>query len=283
MKLYRKLESIIKQFYKIDKNTKNTELKRTFRSAYYNTYKNKKYILTDNQKIIYILKNNEPISREIYLNGDFNFNVLKKGLSFIKHKKKNLINVGAHVGTTLIPAIKNNIFDNCLAFEPSIENFRLLSANININKIESKVKLFNIGLSNKSGNSFLQKFNNDSGDSRIVKKNNNSEKIILDKLDNFTFNSKRTDTLILIDAQGHEAEIFMGGFNTLKKKIPIIFELQPSIMKNKNFKILFNLLKNYKKFVNLSNNKIYKMNLDNFFKVFSSYLKENQHTDILIF
>ena len=36
MKIYRKIESVIKKIYNIRKNSKNKELKRTFYSAEYN-------------------------------------------------------------------------------------------------------------------------------------------------------------------------------------------------------------------------------------------------------
>ena len=87
------------------------------------------------------MKNNEEISKRTFINGITDYEVLKKGLKFLKRKNKYLINIGAHVGTTLIPAIKNNLFSNYIAFEPSSESFRLLIANINLNGIEKKALL----------------------------------------------------------------------------------------------------------------------------------------------
>ena len=77
--------------------------------------------------------------RKNFIDQEFDYKVIIKALRYLKKKKrKYLINVGAHVGTTLIPAIKNNLFTNYIAFEPSSDNFRLLTANVNINKIEKK-------------------------------------------------------------------------------------------------------------------------------------------------
>jgi len=219
MKFYRIVESLIKKIYQIPNYTKNKKLKIAFRSAIYNTSLKNNLIFSEYNKINYVLKNNEHISKFIFIKGEFNFGLLKKGLGFLRKKKlKYLINVGSHVGTTLIPAIKYKLFDHCIAFEPSIDNYRLLKANININKIEKKVTLFNFGLSKKIYNSYLKKNPNDSGDSRVVKLKKGTEKIKLNILDNFTSKINKKNSIILIDAQGHEPEIFLGAKKTLKKK-----------------------------------------------------------------
>ena len=219
MKFYRIVESLIKKIYQIPNYTKNKKLKIAFRSAIYNTSLKNNLIFSEYNKINYVLKNNEHISKFIFIKGEFNFGLLKKGLGFLRKKKlKYLINVGSHVGTTLIPAIKYKLFDHCIAFEPSIDNYRLLKANININKIEKKVTLFNFGLSKKIYNGYLKKNPNDSGDSRVVKLKKGTEKIKLNILDNFTSKINKKNSIILIDAQGHEPEIFLGAKKTLKKK-----------------------------------------------------------------
>ena len=74
---------------------------------------------------------------------------------------------------------------------------------------------------------------NNSGDYRLTKKRT-GEQVRLDLLDNFTKKMNKKNSLIFVDAQGHEPEIFIGGKKTLKKKIPIVFELMPSIMNIKN-------------------------------------------------
>lgn len=285
MKYLRILESLIKKVNSIPKYSSNEKLKKTFRSANYNISNEKKFIFSDHEEIKYILKNNEEISKRVFIDGQFDFPILKKGLKYLKKKKRNfLISIGSHVGTTLIPAIKNNLFEYCIAFEPAADNFRLLTANVNINKIEKKVKLFNIALGNKISNGYLKLFDrNNSGDYRVVKKLKNSEKININILDNFTSHINQRNSLIFIDAQGHEPEILLGGRKTLKKKIPLIFELTPDIMKKNSFKILFNILKHYTNLTDLKENKILKMNKINFFKLYQKYKKNKSHTDVMVF
>ena len=284
MKFYRIVESLIKKIYQIPNYTKNKKLKIAFRSAIYNTSLKNNLIFSEYNKINYVLKNNEYISKFIFIKGEFDFGLLKKGLGFLRKKKlKYLINVGSHVGTTLIPAIKYKLFDHCIAFEPSIDNYRLLKANININKIEKKVTLFNFGLSKKIYNSYLKKNPNDSGDNRVVKLKKGTEKIKLNILDNFTSKINKKNSIILIDAQGHEPEIFLGAKKTLKKKVPLIFELMPNLINENQLKIIFNAILHYKKLIDLKEEKIMELNKTNFYKIYQHYLKNKFYTDLMIF
>ena len=284
MKFYRIVESLIKKIYQIPNYTKNKKLKIAFRSAIYNTSLKNNLIFSEYNKINYVLKNNEHISKFIFIKGEFDFGLLKKGLGFLRKKKlKYLINVGSHVGTTLIPAIKYKLFDHCIAFEPSIDNYRLLKANININKIEKKVTLFNFGLSKKIYNGYLKKNPNDSGDNRVVKLKKGTEKIKLNILDNFTSKINKKNSIILIDAQGHEPEIFLGAKKTLKKKVPLIFELMPNLINENQLKIIFNAILHYKKLIDLKEEKIMELNKTNFYKIYQHYLKNKFYTDLMIF
>jgi len=211
---------------------------------------------------------------------------LRKGLKHLKKKKRNfLISIGSHVGTTLIPAIKNNLFEHCIAFEPSLDNFRLLSANVNINQIEKKITLLNMGLSDKTRKGYLKLFHpNNTGDFRVVKKAKNAEEIKLNILDNFTSKVNKNNSLIFMDAQGHEPEIFLGGRKTLKKKIPIIFELMPSLISKKAPDGLYHSIKHYSNLIDLRKNKILKMSRMNFFKIYNEYEKnKSSYTDIMVF
>lgn len=281
---YRIIESLFKKVHRVQNKTKNEKLKIAYRSAIFNTSQNSELIFSDHKKINYILKNNEEISKQIFIKGEFDFITLKKGLKFLKNKKKFLINIGSHVGTTLIPALKENLFEECIAFEPSKENFRLLMANIYINKLDKKVRAYHLALSNKISTGYLKLFHpTNTADYRIVSKTKNAEKIKMEILDNYTSKMTKKNSLIFIDAQGHESKIFLGGKKTLNKKIPIIFELDPFLMKEENQLTLFNSIKHYSKIVDLENSKIKKMSKEVFFQILNKYLKNKSYTDVLVF
>ena len=143
--------------------------------------------------------------------------------------------------------------------------------------------MHNLALSRKISKSYLKKFElNNSGDYRLTKKKT-GEQVLLNILDNFTNKMNKKNSLIFIDAQGHEPEIFIGSKKTLKKKIPIVFEVMPSIMNVKNPNILFNSIKHYNYLTDLRDNKLFKMNFKNFFNIYNKYIKRGSYTDLLIF
>jgi len=286
MKLFRIVESLIKKINNIPKNSTSKELKRTFLSAEYNTSAKNFFLFSSDHGTLYVLKNREEISKRIFIDGKSDYGVLEKGLKNLNKKKRQfLISVGSHVGTTLIPAIKNNLFEHCIAFEPSLENFRLLNANVNINQIEKKVTLLNMALSDKIAKGYLHLFDpNNTGDFRVVKKAKNVEEIKLNILDNFTSKINKNNSLIFMDAQGHEPEIFLGAKKTLKKKIPMIFELMPSILKKKNAEELYKSILHYQNLTDLKGNKVFKMSKVNFLKIYHRYEKnKSSYTDVMVF
>jgi len=298
MKIERLIESIIKKILKI-----KPLFGKIIRSAEYNTNKGPYIFLNSDIIGRYILKYPEEISKKLYIDQSFDHNLYISSQKFLKKKKyKYLINIGAHVGSTIIPLLKKNFFEKCIAFEPSFKNFNLLRTNILINNLENKTKLFNIALSNNKGFSKLNlnsKFN--SGDyvlSDINKKRiltlKLSEKcpcyyddnliVQTDILNNYWDYKFKKNCILFIDAQGSEYKILSKGLFFLKEKVPIIMELEPSLIKKKILvKKIFEKISHYKFFVDLKYETKKKMIFENFEKLYFYYLEKKTHTDILIF
>jgi hypothetical protein len=142
-----------------------------------------------------------------------------------------------------------------------------------------------MALSDKIAKGYLKLINpNNTGDYRVVKKTKNTEEIKLNILDNFTSKINKNNSLIFMDAQGHEPEIFLGAKKTLKKKIPMIFELMPSILKKKNPEGLYKSIKHYQNLTDLKENKVFKMSRVNFLKIYHRYEKnKSSYTDVMVF
>ena len=194
------------------------------------------------------------------------------------------VNIGAHIGSICIPALKEKFFTNLIAFEPVKKNFRLLASNIYLNSLEDKSKLFNLAISNKKNKLKIKKFSN-SGDYRVVNKNQkNAEIVKSDILDNYTNNLNKNNTLIFMDVQGHEPMVFLGARKTIRKKIPIVFEFSPNLLKKNWINGFGLLLKNYKYFYNLSDPvKKFKFNRKRLIGLFNNLkLKKCDYTDLLI-
>tara|TARA_Y100000294_G_C8551929_1_gene335673 strand:- start:86 stop:952 length:867 start_codon:yes stop_codon:yes gene_type:complete len=282
-RFYRIIESIIKKFLIFKNNSKNNDLLRTIRSAIYNTSKGKNTLFLNNNDLKLALYNNDVVCKMLFIDEEFNFGVLKKGIKLLssRNSRLTLINIGAHIGSTCIPAIKKNYFKNLIAFEPSKKNFRLFKANIFLNKIENRSKIYNLAISNKKKKLYLKMFEN-TGDYRIInKKQKNSEEVECDILDNYTSNLNKNNSLIIMDVEGHEPKVFLGAQKTIKKRIPIIFEFMPRLLDKTWLKDFSKIFKKYNYFIDLKNGNKQEFNVINMSKLFNKY-KKNDHTDIMI-
>ena len=196
--------------------------------------------------------------------------------------------MGANIGSISIPALTRRYFVNAILFEPEIKNYRILKANIYLNKLENKIQSNNLALSNKKGQKlrlFKNEFNR--GDNRILNSKNYSKRemqiVSTDILDNYTKKLNKNNSLIWMDTQGHECFIIQGAKKTLRKKIPIVMEFQPDLMPKNWIKKFDNVFKNYKYFYNLSdlNKSKYKLNIEVIQKLYKKIKKNKSFTDLL--
>ena len=284
---YRIVESLIKKAIRFKNNSKNNTLQKTIRSAIYNTTDENKILFSNNKDIKYLLGSSDWISKKLFIDKSFDYRILTKAIKLLgkKNSKLTLINIGAHIGSTAIPAIKKNNFKNLIAFEPTKRNFRLLKANIFLNEIDDRVQAYNLAISNKKANLHLGTTKGNTGGNRILRnKQKNTEIVKSDILDNYTYNLNKNNSLIFIDAEGHEPNIFLGAKKTIKKKIPIVFEFYPSLLDKswiKNYDLVF---KNYRFFYNLhGKNRKEKFNKENLIALFNKVNSmEKKYTDLMI-
>jgi len=284
---YRIIESLIKKILIYKNNSTNNNLQKTIRSAVYYTTKKNEILFSNNKDIKYLLGSSDWISLKLFVDKSFDYSILTKAVKLLgkKHSKLTLINIGAHIGSTCIPALKENKFKNSIAFEPTKKTFKLLQANIFLNEVDDRVQAYNLAISNKKTNLYLGIKKGNTGGNYISKnKQKNTEIVKSDILDNYTYNFNKNNSLIFMDAEGHEPNIFLGAKKTLKKKIPIVFEFYPALLdKNwiKNYDLVF---KNYKFFYNLrakiKKEKFNKKNLITLINKVNSM--EGKHTDLMI-
>ena len=284
---YRIIESLIKKAIRFKNNSKNNTLQKTIRSAIYNTTDENKILFSNNKDIKYLLGSSDWISKKLFIDKSFDYRILTKAIKLLgkKNSKLTLINIGAHIGSTAIPAIKKNNFKNLIAFEPTKRNFRLLKANIFLNEIDDRVQAYNLAISNKKANLHIGTTKGNTGGNRILRnKQKNTEIVKSDILDNYTYNLNKNNSLIFIDAEGHEPNIFLGAKKTIKKKIPIVFEFYPTLLDKswiKNYDLVF---KNYRFFYNLhGKNRKEKFNKENLIALFNKVNSmEKKYTDLMI-
>ena len=183
----------------------------------------------------------------------------KRILNYLhKLNLKELIDVGAHKGEFLSYVIKINSIKKFYAFEPQISVFKILKKNFSNN---NKVKLINIGLSEKPSNkifyinklstaSTMSIFNKNSKYLKFKNMLTRSKKNYIDKysvktssINIFFRNTKFTNCLLKIDVEGFEYNVLEGSKSKIGNINYILIENQfGNLYKNKNFNEIRNYL-----------------------------------------
>lgn len=250
-----------------------------------------------------LFSNDNIISKEIFVNEEFDLKKLIKTLNFLnkKYKIKNLYDVGANIGSICIPAVKRNLVETAFAIEPVSKNFQLLRINIILNNLEKKIKPLNFALSAEDDQSLdMELASENSGDHRIRLNKSDSnlydeekrkiEQVKTKKFDTLFQNLSGDSDLVWIDAQGFEPVILSGAQNLLKSKTPIVVEFWPYGLKRNNLWEQMRItLEMFNYFIDLSEEKINlkKVNKENLDELFYGWEdeKKNQHalfTDLLL-
>ena len=170
-KFYRLTEIILKKLILFFKSTKNQKLRRRALSAIYKTHKKEKFLLKIQENENFIVHCDELISKEIFLDGSFDFFKFEKVVSIIKtnNDMTTLVDVGANIGSIAIPALTRHYFKEAILIEPEEKNFQILMANIYLNGLIKKVTAHNIALTDEDNSSLYLEINQDInyGDHRI--------------------------------------------------------------------------------------------------------------------
>jgi len=295
-RFYRFLESILKKIILFFKKTKNQNLSRSALSAIYRTAKNERYLLKNNTNEVLIVHTNELISEKIFIDGSFEFLAFERTIAIIKkfNKLNTLVDIGANIGTTSIPALTKGFFKNAIVIEPEIKNFRILMSNIYLNNLEKRITAHNLALTDKENSLlYLEIFKEgNNGKHKILKENltnkkfdsENIQKTKGNTLDKIAPNITREDSLIWMDAEGYEGIILKGANSTIVKKIPLVVEFDPVMMSEyhsfNHFKLLF---PHYSVFYDLSHKTTSPIKLDEetLKENYDRLLASNSHTDLL--
>lgn len=170
-------------------------------------------------------------------------------------KKGNIVlDIGANIGYyTLVFSKLVDVEGKVFAFEPELENFRLLEKNVLLNKY-SNVILENVALSNKNGTAKLYLSEERNGMHRIYPSHFCQEKYLevdMISLDDYFKNKtlNKEISFIKIDVEGSEFGVLQGMKNLLEKNkhLKILIEFNPSGIKEfgANPKDVLNLLQQY--------------------------------------
>lgn len=173
----------------------------------------------------------------------------------------SFIDVGANIGLTAIPAVKNHPI-LCIALEPDPTNFTFLQRNIQINNLAERIKPINLAAYDKRAVLDFELSPNNLGDHRIrpndckslVTPQQHEERRAVIKvnampIDEILENETLQHPIVVkIDTQGSEPVVFRGASRLLKKADCLVVEFSPYTLARSGFDegIFFEHLQDFK-------------------------------------
>lgn len=159
--------------------------------------------------------------------------VVKRFLGLFPDRNNTYIDVGAHIGTTVMPF--SRIYKNVIGYEPNSINYNFLEMNVKYNNINN-ISIYNNGLYSEScvGNIYSHKpdsvnhfYNIDSveynGSGCFYFKKEVNGNIVCKTLDDECSNKNiKNIDYIKIDTEGSELHVLKGSENTIKLYSPLI-------------------------------------------------------------
>jgi FkbM family methyltransferase len=151
---------------------------------------------------------------------------------------RQLLDIGANIGTTTLELLRQRPSVSAVAFEPDPTNFTLLELNVIANGLRNRVRAHQLALTDRTGPVQFELADSNFGDHRVH--------VSAEALPNAFGENRRTvievpaarlddvdgidvgpDTLVYIDAQGFEGHVLAGAPVALARRPPLAFELWP--------------------------------------------------------
>jgi FkbM family methyltransferase len=144
-----------------------------------------------------------------------------------KSERGTFVDIGANIGTSVVPALRTHGFSRGVACEPAPANYRLLRANLVLNGIADRARALPVAVTDRVGLVELKVHATNSGGHKIVPPFANSDApaitvdgVTLDLLVERGFFEPEESTLVLMDAQGHEGHVLRGGSAVCRSGVP---------------------------------------------------------------
>lgn len=147
--------------------------------------------------------------------------IVKKYLKMFPNKNKTYIDVGTHIGSTIIPY--SRLFEKAIGFEPHSENYKFATHNIRLNSVHN-VTIHPYGLFNEECKGTMKMHTGNNSGCYYFSRNVDGKEegnIICNTLDNVIENTTNID-FIKIDVHGSELFVLQGAKEILLKWKPLI-------------------------------------------------------------
>tara|TARA_B110000003_G_scaffold275632_1_gene318829 strand:- start:311 stop:1117 length:807 start_codon:yes stop_codon:yes gene_type:complete len=201
----------------------------------------KKYITSTGTYYLPKYAYQDVIRKEIIKNRIFDKEIFDLSKKYIT-SNSIVIDAGANYGQ--LSVLFSKLFDDITiySFEASKYIFDILNQNAKINS--NNIKAINCALSNYTDEQYLQipnlkkygTYGSLNLEFSLNKKNTYKDKILIRKIDNFTYEKKIS--FMKIDVQGFDLNVLKGSLETIKKhRMPIVFEYENTLEDKMNFRL----------------------------------------------
>ena len=165
-----------------------------------------------------VLKTSDPwVCRDTFLDGAHdreNIDNLIRALHDRGIVPAQIIDVGAHVGTSTLELLSAYPRATAISIEPDPDNYRLLRQNIIANGLEDRAQTVNVAVGDTHGTVDLTVSDTNSGDHRVASPAPGPKiNVPIRRLDELAQPDKTT--LLWVDVQGYEGHVFRGAPNFL--------------------------------------------------------------------
>lgn len=179
-------------------------------------------------------------------------------------RESMLVDVGANVGTTTIPALLSGYFSRAVAIEPEPQNALQLRVNRALNGVDSRIEVVEAAAGSEPGTALLGLYRNPGshelltwpgGESRSAPA---TEQVIdvpvvtIDALVAAGTIDPASTTLLWLDVEGHEAQVLRGASRLVEHGCPIVLEVNlPVLQRHGGLEGLADALVGYSRFHDL--------------------------------
>ncbi|CAN5685132.1 hypothetical protein BH09PLA1_BH09PLA1_24750 [soil metagenome] len=194
----------------------------------------------------------ETVGRHAFLTGGFDLAEMTDAMQQMRSlgiggfQSKTFVDIGANIGTSLLPAVTQFGFARGIGFEPEAANFALLSCNVLLNHLSDRIIVQNLAISDSAGEMKFETCPQNSGDGRVrVDAARGAPELLRESLREevrvqaITFDevlergTVRLDDigLVWMDTQGHEGHVLRGASKLTRSSIPVLMEYCPYLLK----------------------------------------------------
>lgn len=190
------------------------------------------YLVAGHSEHFVVSTADKVIGRELFLHGEFDFAKLQTALAIIEREglplPQHLIDVGANIGSIVIPALARGLMQSATAIEPHPTNLRLLRANLALNGLSERVRVLAQAVGAESGASlFLTESSTNSGNHSIGQ---TGLPVASTRLDDVEL--PHDGALLWMDIEGYEGHALRGAPNLLTAGIPVVCEYNTGYLEN---------------------------------------------------